>query len=178
VPRPDSLSQACSGPMPGLSRPRSNGLSRSALRHPSANRSGCHGERRASCPPRKLLLFAKPQASRLDAKKFQRRNYQERMKKPEGVRATGDAGIKRIGQPAFTSLQLRACFLADHALENARHRRIRMRSGEMAPHNQRDLGTMSYFTVKDYKTCGYLQIGSILSLAESVCSANCRSRLG
>jgi Rrf2 family protein len=33
----------------------------------------------------------------------------------------------------------------------------------MVPHDRRHFGLVAYFAVKDYKTCGYLQISSILS---------------
>ena len=53
---------------------------------------------------------------------------EERMEQTDGVGAAADAGDERVGQPSFGGLHLFAHLGADHRLEVAHHRRIRMRA--------------------------------------------------
>src|SRR5690606_163215 len=71
-------------------------------------------------------------APRLDADELDAGLVDVRMEDADRVRAAAHAGDDDVGLPAHQLRHLPAALLADHALEVAHHRGIRMRPGNRA----------------------------------------------
>ena len=69
-------------------------------------------------------------ARRLDADHAHLGLVEERMEQADRVGAAADAGDQRVRQAPLLGRDLRAHLVADHALEVAHHRRVRMRAGD------------------------------------------------
>ena len=128
-----SLSQACSGPTPGIveARPRSNGPRGSARRRPSADRCGCRAARPACRPPCEAAWASVsspwPAAStpKISTSGSSRKGWNSPMAlEPPPMQATSESGSR-----PSAAMHLLARLGADDRLEVAHHGRIGMRAG-------------------------------------------------